>query len=79
MNFQIVKVYLLYEIILVKAGLVVAFEFGYGFVQPDRFAQIKGIADLVQCFENFVGPGVFFIVTDADVPEHTVVLEFFGP
>ena len=39
-------------------------ELGDGGVQPDRLAEVKGIAYLIQRAENFVSAGVLSVIAD---------------
>ena len=79
LNFQIVKVNLLYEIVLCKPYLAVTFEVGYGFVQPDRSSQIELTAYFIQSAEDFVGPGIGTAVFNAGVLQHVIVFKSSCP
>ena len=46
--FQIIKINRIYKIILIKSSLGMPFKLCDRGVQPERFAQIKFITDLVQ-------------------------------
>ena len=61
MNFQIVKFNRIYEVILMKSCLCMSFEFINIGIQPDWIAQIKFMADFVNCMKNLVCAGVIVI------------------
>ena len=79
LNFQIIKVNALYKVILCETGLVMAFEFSDGLVQPDRLAQIELIADVLQGTKNFVGAGIIAAVCNAGILQHMRILESSCP
>lgn len=79
MNFQKIKINRFHKIVLVETGLAMALKFSDGGVQPDRFAQIKFIADLVKSLENLVGPGIFAVICDDGVSEKVIVFYNFKP
>ena len=56
MNLQIVEGNSFDKTVLVKPGFRVPFEFGNILVQPDRVAQIKLVADILQSLKYFPGP-----------------------
>lgn len=78
-NFQIVKRYFFYKVILMKPGPAVAFKFGYGSVQPERLSQIKLQADLLQSVEDLMGARLLAAVFDHGILYHSVVFPFLGP
>ena len=48
-------------------------------IQPDRFAEIKFIADLIQSIENLVGSCIATVITDGGIFDHMIVFKFFSP
>lgn len=79
MNFQIIKIDRIYEIVLIKTGFVMFFEFCYCRFQPDRFAQIELITNLLQRMEYFMCSCIVTVIADHCVLQHSVVLKFFSP
>ena len=77
--FKVIKIYGIYEIVLIESGFGVSFEFVYRVVKPDWFTKIEFITDLVQCVKDFVRTCVFCIITDDGIPEHPVIFKFFCP
>lgn len=67
LNFQIVKIYALDEIVLSKPHFAVALEVCDGFVQPDGPRQVKLEADFIQSPEYFVRAGILAAVVDAGI------------
>ena len=47
-------------------------------VQPDRFAQVKFITDLIQSVKYFVRAGVGGLISDHGIPQHSVIFKFFS-
>ena len=64
LNFEIIKFNFFYEIVLRKPRLAVPLKVGDSFVQPEWFSQIKLVAHLIQCPENFMGAGIVTVVGD---------------
>jgi hypothetical protein len=56
-----------------------AFEFGYRGIQPDRFAQVKFITDLIYRVKDLMGAGIPGIIADHGILQQMVVLKDFGP
>lgn len=79
MDFQIIKVYGINEIVLVEPGLVMPSEFLDCCVEPYRLAQVKFIADGIQSVEYLMCTGIITVIADDRVPEHLVIFEFFSP
>ena len=75
LNFQIVKVNMLYEIVLRKPHLAVALEIRYGFVKPHRPAQVEPDAYFIQSVEDLVRPGIGGAVFNAGVLQHMIVFK----
>ena len=46
-------------------------------IQPDRFAEIKFIADLIQSIENLVGSCIVTVITDGGIFDHMIVFKFY--
>ena len=55
------------------------FEFVDIHIQPDRFAEIQFIADLIQSIENLVGSCIVTVITDGGIFDHMIVFKFFSP
>ena len=68
------------KLILSKTGLGVKLEIVDVGVQPDRFAEIEFIADVIERLEYHLGPGKT-VIADADggVPDQMVVFDDFSP
>lgn len=79
MDFEVVKVNGIYEIILIEPCFAVPLEFFDGRVKPDWLAQIKFIADIFKGAEYFVRPCIIGIIADDGISQHAVVFEFFSP
>ena len=75
LNFQVVEVNVLYEIVLRKPCLAVAFKLGYCFVQPHRPPQVKTAAYFIQSAEDLVRPGIGTAVLNAGVLQHAIVFK----
>ena len=58
LNFQIIKINGVDEVVLGKAGLAVTLKFRNIGVQPDGFAQIKLPAEFINPSKNFVRAGI---------------------
>ena len=65
MNFQIIKGHVFDKAILVEPGFGMPFEFGDILVQPDRVAQVKLAADILQPLKYFPG-SVKLLIAVAD-------------
>lgn len=52
MDFQVIKINGIHKIILIKSRLCMLLKFCDRYIQPDRLAQIKLIADFLQRIEN---------------------------
>ena len=63
LDFQIIKINLFNEVILIKSGFVMFLEILDSGIQPDRISQIHFITDGFQPPEYFVGSGILGIVT----------------
>ena len=79
MKFQIVKINLLDEIVLIKPRFIMPFKFFDGGIQPDWFAKIEDIAHFFQSTEYFVGSGVDRGVLYDGIGNHSVVFKDFSP
>ena len=79
LNFQVVEFDAFYKVILCKTGFAVALKVCYGFIQPERPAQVKLHTYLVQSPKNLVGPGIRAVVSDTGILQHTVVFESSCP
>ena len=75
LDFQIIEIHAVHEIVLGEPGLAQALEIRYGLVQPDRPGEVELIAHLVQRPEDLVGAGIRAAVRDAGILQHVVVLE----
>ena len=67
MKFQKIKIDLIYKAVLGETGSCMPLKFPDVGIQPDRLAQIKGIAHLVQCLEDLVSSCIITVVADSDV------------
>ena len=67
LDFQIIKVDSLYEIILSESRLTVPFEISNSFVQPDWLPQIKFVAYLFQGPEHLMSARVFTAICDTGI------------
>ena len=77
---QIVKFNMFNKLILSKTGLGVKLEIVDVGVQPDRFAQIKFIADVIKRLKHHLGPGKAVVAdTDGGVLDQMVVFDDFSP
>lgn len=79
MDFQIIKLNGLDEIVLRESGLVMALEVLNGGIQPDRFTQVKLIAYFLQGTEYLVGARIVTAILNHSVFDHMIVLEFLSP
>lgn len=79
LNFQIVKVDCLNEIITRKTGLAVTFEFRNVFIQPDRLGKIELVTHLLQRPEYLMGTCVITGICNAGVLKHMIVFKYFSP
>ena len=79
MYLQIIKIDIVNKIILGKASPVVAFEFLDGLVQPDRLAQIKCVADFIQCAKYLVCSGIVGSILHHHIAKQLIVFPFFSP
>lgn len=75
LNFQIIKINSLYEIILSESRLTVPLEIRNGLIQPDRLSQIKFIAYLFQGAEYLMGAGIITAIYNTGISQHMIVLE----
>ena len=80
LDLQIIKFNMFNKLILSKTGFGVKLEIMDIGVQPDRFASIKFIADIIERLKYHLGPGKT-VVTDADggVLDQMVVCDDFSP
>ena len=79
LDFQIVKVDCLNEIITRKTSLAETFEIRNVFIQPDRFSQIELVTDFFQRPEYLVGAGVIAVISNAGVLKHMIVFKYLSP
>ena len=75
LDFQIIEIHAVHEIVLGEPGFAQALEIRYGLVQPDRPGEVELIAHFVQRPEDLVGAGIRAAVRDAGILQHVVVLE----
>ena len=75
LDFQIIEIHAVHEIVLGEPGLAQALEIRYGLVQPDWPGEVELIAHLVQRPEDLVGAGVRAAIGDAGILKHAIVLE----
>lgn len=68
------------KLILSKTGFGVKLEIVDIRIQPDRFAQIKFITDIIKGLKYHLGPGKTVIAdTDGGVLDQMVVFDDFSP
>lgn len=67
------------ETVLIESRFGMPLEFVDIHIQPDRFAEIKFIANLIQSIENLVGSCIVAVITDGGVFDHMIVFKFFSP
>ena len=67
MDFQKIKIYFFYKIILIEACFIVLLKFINSGIQPDRFSKVKLIDNFIQGMEYFVCPGIIAVVADDSV------------
>ena len=79
LDLQVVKIYGFYKIVLREPGFAAQLKIPDVHVEPDRFSQIKFMADLSDGVDDLGRPGVRRIVSDRDVPHHPVLLKCFCP
>lgn len=79
MNFQKIKIYFFYKIILMKARFAVPFELGDGTFQPDWLSQVELQADFFQSIKYLVSAGFLSAVLDHGIFYHPVILKFLCP
>lgn len=79
LDFQIVKVDCLNEIITRKTSLAVTFELRNVFVKPDRFGQIELITDFLQRPEYLVGTSIVTGICNTGVLKHMIVFKYPSP
>ena len=75
LNFQIIKIYAFYKVVLGKTCPAVAPEFRYGLIQPYGLPEVKTAAYLLQGLKDFVGAGVAAAVFHTGVLQHAVFFE----
>lgn len=75
LDFKIVKVDVLNEVIPGKAGFAETFKVGNVLIKPDRLRKVKLIAGLLQRSKNFVGTCVRAVVGNAGILEHMIILK----
>ena len=79
MDLQIVEIDGLNKIILRESCLIVALKILNRSIQPDRFAQIKLIAYLIQCMEHLVSPRIIARIFDDGILYQMIILKYFCP
>lgn len=79
MDLQEIKIYVLHKAVLIKACLAVTPEFPHIGIQPDRSAQIKFMAHLIQSTEYLVCPGILRLIAHSRILYHVIVLKHFRP
>ena len=79
LDFQKIKINGIHEAVLVESRFGMPFEFVDIDIQPDRFAEIKFVADLIQSIKNLVCSGIVTVITDGGVFDHMIVFKFFSP
>ena len=67
LDLQIIKINGIHKIILIKSRLCMLLKFCDRYIQPDRLAQIKLIADFLQRIENFMCACLIRIVVSRSI------------
>lgn len=79
LDFKVVEVYDLNEVITRKTSFIVTFKLRNVFVQPDGFGQIELVTDFFQRPEDLVGAGVIAGICNARVLKHMIVFKYLSP
>ena len=79
LDFQKIKINRIHETVLIESRFGMPLEFVDIHIQPDRFAEIKFIADLIQSIENLVGSCIATVITDGGIFDHMIVFKFLFP
>lgn len=77
--FQIIKCNVLYEAVRIKACLAVPLKFCNVGIKPYRLAEVKLVADFLDCMKNLVRACLRAVVAYHGISKHVVVLKSSCP
>ena len=79
MDFEVVEVNRIDEIILIESCLGMTLEFVDCGIQPNWFAEIEFVTDSIQSVENLVCSGIVTVVANSSVTKQSIVFKDFSP
>ena len=79
LDFHIVEVYRVNEIVLPEAGLGMVLKLADGGFQPDGFAQVEFIAGFLQRMKNLMCSCICTVIADDGIFHQMIVFHQFNP